>query len=452
MRRRRPIAAATALTVAVMLGIASSPSTAAVDPHTPTTPIEHFIVLMQENHSFDNYFGTYPGADGIEPGTCQPKDHSDPSKGCVEPFPMGDRPALDLPHSRSAFLGQYRDGHMDGFVSSLRDEDISFGSVMGYYDDSDLPFYWNIADEYVLFDRFFSSAGGGSVWNHFFWVSGAPGNPDGDTLRPNGFRTPVTIFDRLQDAGVSWKFYVQNYQPEITYRTYTRPINADQSAQVVWVPLLNYPRFLDDTELSSRIVDLDQYFTDLRDGTLPEVAYIVPSGSSEHPPGNLQSGQRFVRTLILELMRSTAWSSSAFMWTYDDWGGWYDHVKPPKVDRFGYGFRVPALMVSPYAKRGHIDSTTLDYTSMLRFIEVNWNIRPLARRDAEADPMLSAFDFNAPPREPVLLPATRHAEAVVNDAGKPRKAIFTTYGAAIGTAILLVLVSLPFRRRREELA
>jgi phospholipase C len=89
---------------------------------------------------------------------------------------------------------------------------------------------------------------------------------------------------------------------------------------------------------------------------------------------------------------------------------------------------------------------------MLRFIEVNWNIRPLARRDAEADPMLSAFDFNAPPREPVLLPATRHAEAVVNDAGKPRKAIFTTYGAAIGTAILLVLVSLPFRRRREELA
>jgi phospholipase C len=360
---------------------------------------------------------------------------------------MGTRPALDLPHSRAAFLGQYRDGQMDGFVSSLQENQIPFDSVMGHYDDRELPYYWNVADEYVLFDRFFSSAGGGSVWNHFYWVTGSPGNPDGDVLRPEGFRRPLTIFDRLQRAGVSWKFYVQNYRPEITYRTFTRPIYADQSAQVVWVPPLNYPRFLDDPELSSRIVNLDQYFNDLRDGTLPEVAYIVPSGSSEHPPGNLESGQRFVRTLIVELMRSTAWASSAFMWTYDDWGGWYDHVRPPQVDRFGYGFRVPALMVSPYAKRGHVDSTTLDYTSTLSFIEENWSLRPLARRDRAADSMLSAFDFDSPPRDAVLLPATRTTPEVVHDAGKPRLAIFATYGAAIGVALLLVLVSLPLSRK-----
>ncbi|MDH4113531.1 MAG: hypothetical protein OEV60_12775, partial [Actinomycetota bacterium] len=140
---------------------------------------------------------------------------------------------------------------------------------------------------------------------------------------------------------------------------------------------------------------------------------------------------------------------SAFMWTYDDWGGWYDHVKPPQVDRFGYGFRVPALMVSPYAKRGHIDSTTLDYTSALSFIETNWNLRPLARRDARADPMLSAFDFDEPPREPVLLPVTRGVREEANDAGKPRHTIFLTYGAAIGSAIVLVLVSLPFRGRKD---
>ena len=450
MRRRRPVVLVAVLVpLAVVLVAPISFAQVAEDPHAPTTPIEHFIVLMQENHSFDNYFGTYPGADGLAPGTCMPKDHRNPSKGCVAPFAMEDRPALDLPHSRAAFLSQYRDGRMDGFVSSLRDEGVSFASVMGYYDDREIPFYWNLADEYVLFDRFFSSAGGGSVWNHFYWVSGSPGNTRGDALRPGGFRRPRTIFDRLQQAGVSWKFYVQNYQPEINYRTYTRPIYADQSAQVVWVPPLNYPRFLDDPELSSRIVDLDQYFVDLREGTLPDVAYVVPSGSSEHPPGNLQSGQRFVRTLIVELMRSSAWSSSAFMWTYDDWGGWYDHVKPPQVDRFGYGFRVPALMVSPYAKRGHIDSTTLDYTSALSFIETNWNLRPLARRDARADPMLSAFDFDEPPREPVLLPVTRGVREEANDAGKPRHTIFLTYGAAIGSAIVLVLVSLPFRGRKD---
>ena len=450
MSRRRPLAAATALTLMCLLAMGSTPSSAVEDPHAPTTPIEHFVVLMQENHSFDNYFGTYPGADGLPPGTCQPKDPDDPSLGCVEPARMGSRPALDLPHSRAAFLGQYNGGRMDGFVSALREQGVSYDSVMGYYDDRDLPYYWNIADEYVLFDRFFSSAGGGSVWNHFFWVSGAPGNPEGDTLRPDGFRTPLTIFDRLHDAGISWKFYVQNYRPEITYRTYTKPIYADQSSQVVWVPLLNYPRFLDDPELSSRIVDLDEYFDDLRDGTLPEVAYIVPSGSSEHPPGSLHSGQRFVRTLLVELMRSTAWSSSAFMWTYDDWGGWYDHVRPPQVDRFGYGFRVPALLVSPYAKRGHVDSTTLDYTSALAFIEENWSLRPLARRDAEADPMLSAFDFDAPPRDPVLLPAARDVPEVVNDAGKPRLAIFMTYGIAIAAASLLMIASVPLRRRRKD--
>lgn len=418
--------------------------------HEPNTPIEHFLVLMQENHSFDNYFGTYPGADGLAPTTCMPKNLENPSAGCVEPFHMGNRPALDLPHSRSAFLGQYRDGHMDGFVSAPRDEGVSFTSVMGYYDDRDIPFYWNVADEYVLFDRFFSSASGGSVWNHFFWVSGAPGNPKADALREHGFRKPLTIFDRLQEAGVTWKFYVQNYRPEITYRTFTRPIYADQSAQVVWVPLLNYPRFLDNPELASHIVDLDQYFRDLRDGTLPEVAYIVPSGSSEHPPGSLQAGQRFVRTLIVELMRSTAWSSSAFLWTYDDWGGWYDHVRPPQVDRFGYGFRVPSLLVSAYAKRGHVDSTTLDYTSVLRFIEDNWSLPPLARRDARANSLMSAFDFDVPPREPVLLPATRGESTVVNDAGKPRVAIFATYGAAIGVAVTLVLVALPLRRRMRR--
>ena len=157
--------------------------------------------------------------------------------------------------------------------------------------------------------------------------------------------------------------------------------------------------------LSSHIVDLSQYFIDLQNGTLPAVSYIVPSGASEHPPSSLMSGQRFVKNIIQELMRSTSWDSSAFMLAYDDWGGWYDHVPPIPVDKYGYGPRVPALLISPYAKTGYIDHTVLDFTSMLKFIEQNWNIAPLAERDANANNLLSAFDFNQSPRLPIFLPS-----------------------------------------------
>ncbi|MDW8005550.1 MAG: alkaline phosphatase family protein, partial [Thermomicrobium sp.] len=116
--------------------------------------------------------------------------------------------------------------------------------------------------------------------------------------------------------------------------------------------------------------------------------------------GSIQAGQRFVRSLIQALMRSPYWWNSAFLVTYDDWGGWYDHVPPPQVDEYGYGFRVPAFLVSPYAKRGYIDSTTYDFTSILKFIEENWDLQPLAERDARATSITNAFDFDQPPRPP----------------------------------------------------
>ena len=177
---------------------------------------------------------------------------------------------------------------------------------------------------------------------------------------------------------------------------------------MIWCPLLNFPRFIDDPDLFKHIVPLDEYYEDLRNGTLPAVSYMVPSGASEHPPGSIFAGERFVQTLINELMRSDAWESSAFMWTYDDWGGWYDHVPPPSVDEFGYGFRAPALMVSPYARVGHVDSTVLDFTSFLKFIEENWGLQPLAERDTNASSMMSAFDFSQDPRPPVFISWERH--------------------------------------------
>jgi phospholipase C len=324
---------------------------------------------------------------------------------------------------------------MNGFIDAVAKEGLGPDpSPMGYYDRRDLPYHWRVADRYVLFDRFFQSAHAGSVPNHMYWVTGTVGNPDGHHHLPReGFGDLPTIFDRLEAKGISWKVYVQNYQPSETFRTNIK------SNQVHWVPLLNFPRYIDNPRLFRHIVDLDEYYEDLEKGTLPAVSYIVPSGASEHPPGSLREGQRFVSSLINSLMQSRFWDRSAFMYAYDDWGGWYDHVRPPIVDSFGYGFRVPALLVSPYARRGYIDSTTLDFTSILKFIERNWDLRPLASRDARARSIAGAFDFSRPPRDPQIITATPRA--------KPHKetkrvVIYGAYGTALGLASIVIVLQL----------
>lgn len=399
----RRIAAVGAVVVTV-LAAGVAPAAAASGT---TTPIGNIVVLMQENHSFDNYFGTRPGVDGIPDGTCMPRMPGAPEP-CVRPFHIGGKAIQDLDHTELAFRSQYRDGALDGFVWAHDRLGKDGALAMGYYDDRDLPYYWNLADEYVLFDRFFSSSSSGSIRNHMYAVTGSPGATGPEEIPVRGWGDIPTIFDRLDEKGLSWKFYIENYDPAITFRTrLTEDVETDRGAQVIWAPLLAYARYIDDPRLSSRIVDLDRYYEDAARGELPAVTFIRPSGDSEHPPGSVQSGQRLVRSLVNELMRGPQWPSSAFVWSYDDWGGWYDHVMPPAVDEFGYGPRVPALLVSPYARRGHVDSTTHDFTSILRFIEVNWGLAPLAARDAAAEPMLGAFDFTAPPRPPALLSAER---------------------------------------------
>ena len=404
------------------------------------TPIKHFIVLMQENHTFDNYFATYPGANGVSPDTCMPVDPFDQKKtDCVKPFTIGDHPIQDLDHSNATFKLQYNKGLMNGFVYALNQRNQDGASGMGYYNENELPYYWNIADEHVLFDNFFSSAHGGSVANHMYWVAAVPGKDGSEKVPEDGYGDVPTIFDRLHEQGISWKFYVQNYDPSINYRsikTGAMPEGlGNRASQVVWVPLLNYDRYLDDPELFSRIVDLDEFYKDLENGTLPAVSYIVPAGASEHPPGSIRSGQKFVKSLIQALMRSDAWSSSVFAWTYDDWGGWYDHVLPPQVDQHGYGFRVPALLVSAYARRGYVDSTQLDFTSYIKFIEENWGLEPLASRDANANSITSALDFNQQPRSPQFLSFSRGSDVVP---AEPRRGvIYVAYGAALGFAALM---------------
>jgi phospholipase C len=399
----------------------------------PNTPIEHFIVVMQQNHTFDNYFGTYPGANGIPEGVCLPTSISNSSSGsCVAPYTITDQPITDLSHSDATFAGQFQNGQMNGFVATLNSLNQDGTLSMGHFDGSGIPFYWNLADQYVLFDNYFSSAHTGSVTNRMFWVSGRPGD-ETNRIPEGGFGNIPTIFDRLQERGISWKFYIKDYDPNLNYRSlaeldYLPP-------QVQWVPLLSFDRFLDDPELSKHIVDLDEYYTDLENNTLPAVSYVLLLGATEHPISDLSLGERATRTMLHSLMQSDSWESSAFFLTYDDWGGWYDHVVPPQVDERGLGFRVPALLVSPYARMGHIDHTQLEHTSILKFIEENWDIPPLAERDAKANNFISAFDFSMAPRPPILVSAVREAPAPRIE---PRRiVIYAAYGAAMLFAFLI---------------
>ena len=391
--RRRAIATLFAL---ALLGVLPLPSQAAGPTSPPaSTPIKHLISLMQENHTFDNYFGTYPGADGIPKGVCLPARLSSPVTDCIAPYHLTNPRTSDPNHERDAALSAYNDGGMNGFAWAQSLRNLDPRGPMGYWDGSDLPLYWNLARNYVLGDRFFSSAWGGSLTNHIFWVAAQSAGGNGGI--PPGGLTATTIFDRLEAAGISWKMYVQNYDPTHTFRS-----PKGLGPQAVWAALLQFPRFVDTPSLRSHIVDLSEYYKDLANDTLPAVSYIVPRGASEHPPGNVTSGQNFGASLVTALMRSTAWWSSLFVLTHDDWGGYYDHVPPPQVDPDGYGFRVPAIFVSPFARSGTIDRTTYDYTSILRFIEDNWGVAPLTARDATANSIVGAIDIRATPAAPVF--------------------------------------------------
>src|SRR5512142_3243051 len=375
------------LLVSLLVSGTGTANVAAREPNAARTPIQHFIVLMQQNHTFDNYFGTYPGADGIPANTCVPSNlPEDRTRTCVKPFHIENYPVIDMPHNSNVFDADYNGGKMDGFVRSIRTYNLDGSLAMAYYDDRDIGYYWRLANQYVLFDHYFSSAKAGSVPNRMFWVAGAPGTTT-NNIPSQGFGDLPTIFDRLQAQGISWKFYVANYNPNLNYRslahlTYLPP-------QVQWVPLLSFARFIDDPQLSSHIVDLSEYYRDLHNGTLPAVSFVtLQGGISEHPATDIRQGVRVVKSMIQSLMESDSWWSSAFLLTYDEGGSWYDHVAPPQVD--SYGFRVPAMLISPYARQGYVDHTQLDHTSSLKFIEENWGVAPLAPRDAAAESFMWA--------------------------------------------------------------
>ncbi len=434
--------------------------------------IKHVIVIMQENRSFDSYFGTFPGADGIpmqsgKPTVCVPDPQS---KRCVYPYVDHADVNGGGPHSASNATADISGGKMDGFVAQaelgergcLETADPACTNstkpdVVGYHTESDIPNYWTFARDFVLQDHMFEPNASWSLPAHLFLVSewsaycarvGDPSscsnslqtrpaeqpaytptyyggqrgalNTGKNAGQPNYAWTDLTYL--LYRAHVSWGYYVvpgsepdcQNPAAETC-----APVAQNANTPGIWNPLPWFDTVQADHQLAD-IQSVANFYHQAKSGTLPAVSWVVPSGAvSEHPPAPISFGQSYVTSLINAVMNGPDWDSTAIFLTWDDWGGFYDHVVPPKVDENGYGLRVPALVISPYAKVGYIDHQELSFDAYDKFIEDAFlgGQRLDPATDGRADPrpdvrenekilgnLINDFDFNQKPRPPLILP------------------------------------------------
>jgi phospholipase C len=408
--------------------------------------IQHVVMIMQENRSFDSYFGTYPGANGIPHEACVP----DPvNGGCVKPFHNGNANNRGGPHSNRAAVGDINGGQMNGFIAQaekgahckrvtpqcggcILSEPASCHEVASYHDAREIPNYWKYAEDFVLQDNMFASARSWSLAEHYYLVSGWSGvcagsNPlacETALERPgNPQWTDITYL--LDRAKVSWGYYLfEGGEPDCEHdeEVVCKKHGQNRRTPSVWNPLPAFADVQQDGQLGN-IQSLRSFFPAVHQTAecgLPNVSWIVPNERvSEHPPSSVESGQTYVTTLVNAIMRSPCWSTTAIFLSWDDWGGFYDHVAPPDVDAGGYGLRVPGMVISPFAKQGLIDHQLLSHDAYLKFIEDDFlegarlnpskDGRPDSRPDVREEAsglgnLVEDFSFAQLPRGSVLLP------------------------------------------------
>jgi phospholipase C len=362
-------------------------------PHLPagadTMPkIQHIVVLMMENHSFDDHLGTLGRGDGLTlDATGKPLNYNpDPSGGYVRSFhnpnTCGESDS-GITQSWNASHVCFDNGTNMGFVKGCS------GAAMGYWEADDLPFYHSMARQFPIGDRYFSSVMAQTYPNRRFLIAGtALGNISTDATgiskvdAPNG-----TIFDRLNEHGISWKDY------------YT-----DLPTCALFEPVfLNNP---------TKAVHVSQFFTDAASGNLPAFSLVDPYANFSEEDGDITVGEGYAALVISAVMQGPAWDKTALIWVYDEHGGWYDHVppqpavKPDNVEpmlkpgdvpgSYDYtGFRVPCCVVSAWSKEDYVSHQTFDHTSILKLVETKWNLPALTFRDANAHNMVDFFDFKA---------------------------------------------------------
>jgi len=443
--------------------------------------IKHIIVIMQENRSFDSYFGTYPGADGFPTrhgrfSVCVPN----PARHRCD-YPYHDPALVNVggKHNAAAAVADIAGGRMNGFIAEAQKTSGHIQTdVMGYHDAREIPNYWTYAKEFVLQDHMFEPDASWSLPSHLFTVSewaatcssSSPSSCVNDDDQGNysensggsvGGSLAKVIYPHINQRSATVERIVrerENHRPrraslphstdyawtDMTYLLYkhhvswayyvapgTQPDCADDAALCtgqpqqgpgtpgIWNPLPNFQTVRSDHQ-EANIRSTSAFFAAARAGRLPAVSWIVPNkAESEHAPALASDGMSYVTQLVNAIMRSPDWNSTAIFITWDDWGGFYDNVRPPRVDQNGYGLRVPALVISPFARRGYIDHRILSFDAYNKFIEDDFlsSQRLDPRTDGRPDPrptvresvpilanLLADFDFNQPPRTPLLLP------------------------------------------------
>jgi phospholipase C len=369
-------------------------------PGTDLVPeIENIVVVMMENHSFDNMLGMLGRGDGF-PRNAKGKPMAacpDGKGNLVHAFHMPSDCQTDgVGNDWNVAHGSYANGTNQGFVEA------SSGESMGYFLGSDMPFTWGLASTFPIADRWFCSLLGQTDPNRRYLISGTSLGLVSDSfpsaLPPNG-----TIFNSFNKYNISWRDYYSNV-PSIG----------------VYLPLLGQPA------INENIVKIDQFFTDAASGSLPQFSLLEPNYSvqSEENPQDVQYGDQFLSDVVNAVLTGPQWSKTLMIWNYDEWGGWYDHVPPPAAvtpddvppdlppgslpGTFArLGFRVPAGVISPYARKDFVSHTVYDHTSVLKTVEKKWNLPALTRRDANAADVFSMLDFKAKPHflRPPVLPA-----------------------------------------------
>ena len=377
----------------------------------PKIPIEHTIVLMQENHSFDHYFGKLSQEEfyGSEvDGLTQEMKNLDAKGSAVSVHHETSLCTASPKHDWDAMHSDWNNGKNDRFVIN------SGPSSIGYYDHTDLNFYYSLANRFAISDRFFASAMTQTFPNRFFLMTGtAFGHIKNDLPISTLGYDQKTIFEVLNHYGISWKYYRNGLGYLYLFTNF-------------YLKNLNH------------VAPVSDFAKDLKAGVLPQVVFIDSDmdGQDEHPSGNVQTGQSFVAERVSELVSSSYWKNSVLFLAYDEGGGFFDHVAPPRACRPDsiephltarnkmkgsydqYGFRVPFVAISPYAKPHYVSHVTHDHTSILKFIETKYNLPALTARDANADDLMDVFDF-AHPHYEVNLPAPIVVDLACKKPGKP---------------------------------
>jgi phospholipase C len=378
--------------------------------------IQHIVFVIKENRSFDNYFGTFPGAEGATSGVTSTGER-------IRLGHAPDRMPRDIGHDWGDAREAMNGGKMDRF-DLVRNGNIKNDFLsMTQFLDSDIPNYWSYAEHFALGDHMFSSLAGPSFPNHLYTVAsqsgGAINNPDSliwgcdadehttvEVLDPNSQSRRdypcfdfETVADRLEAAKVPWRYYA----PGRGQHGY------------IW-SALDAIRHIRLTSLwQDRVMPYGQFVGDARGGGLPAVSWLIPDfAESEHPTvdafaGTTLSvsaceGENWTVQQINAIMEGPDWPTTAIALTWDDFGGFYDHVPPPEVDRLGLGPRVPLIVMSPYVKEGTVSHTVYEFASVLSFIETRFKLKALTRREVEANSLLDMFDFSQAPAPPLVLP------------------------------------------------